>query len=80
MRASDVYGKTLTFTSVHIFPNEAVFYIQGSEELPLTYSIPEEHKLYEAINGYLSATWEQTGHPFPVTIEFHHKDEVDINA
>ena len=80
MKASDIYGETLTFVSVHIFQNEAVFYMKDGEELPLDFSKPEEHKLYEAINGYLSAVWEQTKHPFPVTIDFHRKDEVTPDA
>lgn len=76
----DVYGKTLTFVSVSVFANEAVFYTKFDDQLALRFDDTKQMKLYDTINSYVSHMWRETQHPFPVTIQFHKEENGDKNV
>ena len=67
---------------MRITENEITFLLGAGTELEghtlsLSTSDPEDIKVYDQINAFVSHLWSTTHKPFPVTVSFEKKKETE---
>ena len=75
-----VRGRTIELIEMRITENEITFLLGAGTELEghtlsLSTSDPEDIKVYDQINVFVSHLWSTTHKPFPVTVSFEKKKE-----
>ena len=82
LKRQDVQGKTLELLEMTITENEISFLIGAGSEiegdlLSLSTTDNEDIKMYDQINTFVSHLWSTTHKPFPVTVSFEKKKEIE---
>ena len=75
VRRKAVRGRTIELIEMRITENEITFLLGAGTELEghtlsLSTSDPEDIKVYDQINTFVSHLWSTTHKPFPVTVSF----------
>ena len=77
-----VRGRTVELIEMRMTENEITFLLGAGTELEghtlsLSTSDPEDIKVYDQINTFVSHLWSTTHKPFPVTVSFEKKKETE---
>ena len=77
-----VRGRTIELCEMRMTENEITFLLGAGTELEghtlsLSTSDPEDIKVYDQINTFVSHLWSTTHKPFPVTVSFEKKKETE---